>query len=279
MREYIIVSIFTLFYTTAFAQDKTIEKTIITGRYVERVAIDTLTCRYVTDTLWLKAGKNSSAFYSQNQFFRDSLLSTPNGRMKFMQLVTKLVSEGRQSTLQSNTGEYVYQGYPDNGHTTTRCSILADQIEVVEKRELPQWELIDSCRIIEGYECRLAIAPFRGRMWSAWYTTDIPINSGPWKLWGLPGLILEANDINKHYCYRIVNLRQTDSDEVICFNMRRFNYTPADRIKYLRRLGDYMFVMTTAESVRLTTGNEAVAKIFDSEQKTAQYDFRERDYK
>ena len=29
---------------------------------------------------------------------------------------------------------------------------------------------------------------------TAWYTPDIPINQGPDKYWGLPGLILEVND-------------------------------------------------------------------------------------
>jgi GLPGLI family protein len=42
------------------------------------------------------------------------------------------------------------------------------------------------------YDCRRATGKFRGREYEAWYTLDIPIPSGPYKLGGLPGLILEA---------------------------------------------------------------------------------------
>lgn len=43
------------------------------------------------------------------------------------------------------------------------------------------------------YDCRRATGKFRGREYEAWYASDIPIPSGPFKLGGLPGLILEAS--------------------------------------------------------------------------------------
>ncbi len=49
---------------------------------------------------------------------------------------------------------------------------------------------------------------------TAWYTMDIPINQGPDKYWGLPGLILEINEGNTTIlCSKIV-LNSKDKKEI-----------------------------------------------------------------
>ncbi len=45
---------------------------------------------------------------------------------------------------------------------------------------------------IKGYLCKTARCEFHGQGWTARYTEEIPIFAGPWKLGGLPGLILDA---------------------------------------------------------------------------------------
>jgi GLPGLI family protein len=56
------------------------------------------------------------------------------------------------------------------------------------------WTLRDSTRVIGGYTCRAAEGVCRGRRYFVWYTPDVPVSNGPWKLHGLPGLILEGTD-------------------------------------------------------------------------------------
>lgn len=64
--------------------------------------------------------------------------------------------------------------------------------EPIEDRD---WTIADdSTKNILGYECIKANAQYHGRQWTVWFTPEVPMNTGPWKLLGLPGLILEAVD-------------------------------------------------------------------------------------
>jgi len=68
---------------------------------------------------------------------------------------------------------------------------------ITDKGTLPKWEIQKNTKKIDAYDCQSAITNFRGRTYTAWFTTQIPISFGTWKLNGLPGLILEAYDANK----------------------------------------------------------------------------------
>jgi GLPGLI family protein len=54
------------------------------------------------------------------------------------------------------------------------------------------WLILEETKKILGYECQKAALQFRGRNFEVYFTTDIAISDGPWKFYGLPGLILEV---------------------------------------------------------------------------------------
>src|SRR5690606_9413884 len=73
---------------------------------------------------------------------------------------------------------------------------------VAEKRPEIGWSLENETKPIGNFTAHKATGKFRGRVYTAWYTLEIPLPYGPWKLQGLPGLILEAYDENKEmYLY------------------------------------------------------------------------------
>ena len=57
-----------------------------------------------------------------------------------------------------------------------------------------QWQLIAEEKMIGGIPCSKAVGFFKGRGYTAWYAPSVANSDGPWKLGGLPGMILEAYD-------------------------------------------------------------------------------------
>ena len=67
-------------------------------------------------------------------------------------------------------------------------SVIVDTLPAIE------WQLTAESKMIDTLSCQKAIGKFRGRTYTAWYAKEIPVAVGPWKLHGLPGLIVEAED-------------------------------------------------------------------------------------
>lgn len=73
---------------------------------------------------------------------------------------------------------------------------ISDAFVVQEAWLTIDWKIFpENTKIIEGLPCTKAVGDFRGRTYIAWFTPEIPYPFGPWKLHGLPGLILEARDL------------------------------------------------------------------------------------
>lgn len=61
------------------------------------------------------------------------------------------------------------------------------------------WNITDYTEKYGTFNCQLAKVHYGGRNWNALFTTDVPINNGPYKFSGLPGLIVKMWD-DKNQC-------------------------------------------------------------------------------
>lgn len=74
------------------------------------------------------------------------------------------------------------------------------------------WKMTEFQKKVGSFDCQEAVCTFRGRTFHAWFTMNIPVATGPWKLSGLPGLILEAYDENKEYQFVFVSINLPSND-------------------------------------------------------------------
>lgn len=99
----------------------------------------------------------------------------------------------------------VWTGWP-TGKTTIRDFIYPREFEGYESTPDIAWTLLDDTVTINGYHCQQATAMLRGVEWRVCYTEEIPSSAGPWRLRGLPGLIVRAESEAHTFC--IAGLKQ-----------------------------------------------------------------------
>ncbi|MBQ8736381.1 MAG: GLPGLI family protein [Bacteroidaceae bacterium] len=85
----------------------------------------------------------------------------------------------------------IWINHPE-GETTSRDIIFPYKCEGYEPTPQMEWTLKGDTMHINGYLCHSAETNFRGVDWEVWYTEEIPSSTGPWRLRGLPGLIVKA---------------------------------------------------------------------------------------
>ena len=123
----------------------------------------------------------------------------------------------------------VFKNYPSPGRMTNTEVVCEDWFRYEE--EIPDfgWELTDSVKTILGYECKGARCTFRGRDWTVYYAEDIPVMEGPWKLCGLPGLIMEAQADGDEYSFVCIGIRNNSPRPITLYDVP---YNNASRLKF-----------------------------------------------
>lgn len=80
------------------------------------------------------------------------------------------------------------------------------------------WLLTNETKEIGKFVTHKAVANFRGREWEVWFTHDIPMSYGPWKLKGLPGLILEAKEKTGKIYFSAIKVEKTTDSALSLYN-------------------------------------------------------------
>lgn len=98
-------------------------------------------------------------------------------------------------------------GHPQ-GKTTAVFAIPPTVYEVEEDTEVPVWTITEGLDSVCSFMCQKAKCEFRGKTWNVLFTEEVPTAAGPWKLHGLPGLIVSATDGEGIHTFRLIGLKQ-----------------------------------------------------------------------
>lgn len=108
---------------------------------------------------------------------------------------------------------WVLKNHPEKGSLTYHDQIVKS-FHYQEKMETPQWNILPQDSLVLGYSCQAAQCEYRGRTWKVWFTGEIPSSEGPWKLHGLPGLILLAEDSTGDFGFECIELKNGNGMEL-----------------------------------------------------------------
>lgn len=147
---------------------------------------------YNSEFTILATDSQQSQFKALNRFKYDSLkkdlknkgirsIPSPHNEWKFQQLVAKDIK---------------------NQITAVELDIF-DKTYIVKYSCKPAWQILKHKSKIFGYNAQKAKTYYGGRKWIAWFTTEVPINDGPYKFYGLPGLILNVYDEENNFIFDI----------------------------------------------------------------------------
>ncbi|SFW77447.1 GLPGLI family protein [Sinomicrobium oceani] len=187
--------------------------------YTLQYQIDSTNAENIREELMvLSIGKkNVSKFESYNKKYSDSLMkaiieSNKGNKAVFLKEASEVIRTSPKTKFHYS----IYKNYP-RGKITIVDKIPGNFFLYEEEMDKINWNIQSDKETISGYECQKATGYFAGRNYIAWFTNEIPINDGPYKFSGLPGLIVKISDIENHYVFTLNSLQKINNSTHIHF--------------------------------------------------------------
>ncbi|MDE5969645.1 MAG: GLPGLI family protein [Muribaculaceae bacterium] len=249
------------------------EEALLEVVYIRKAITDTTMrdSRFKLDPVILRIGKTKSMFCGEKKLWEDSL-----SKINYSSYYKILIASWERKDYFVTGGRYWAYIYKDFQNNVCKEYEYFDieRRKYTEELQTPEWTITDSAKTILGYECFKATTDFKGRHWIAWFTPEIPISDGPWKLHGLPGLILEANDIHHDYEFDAKGIRTSGLGKVGYMEYDDYNtYTRDQHMKNWWKYKHENIAAKMQAAYGIKTSNKPT-----SEKRIPKYDREEIDY-
>jgi len=128
---------------------------------------------------------------------------------------TTYINEDGATVRKGGSGSTDYSKFPDEYLKVDHVANKIEMIRYIMKKPVVvtdevtyKWKITNETKQIQNYNCYKATTTFRGNNFEVWFTPEIPINAGPWKWYGLPGLILEATDKDQSVVFKLEKIEK-----------------------------------------------------------------------
>lgn len=199
-------------YLLSFAQSSSdLNNTKVICKYYVEFLKDTLNIESKTsEVMVLQIGNNTSLYKSQQKRATDSLRA-----LSFQKSIEAAKTSGSMVVDFSKIPKVnlVHEVYKNDREFEIFDKISKDQF-VYTVTEKIKWKIGQSKKRIGDYECTEATGVYNGRIYTAWFTTKVPIAEGPYLFKELPGLVLEVYDSEKYFFITLISI-QNVSEEIL----------------------------------------------------------------
>lgn len=178
------------------------EKIIALAQYKLTHQYDTLNRNHVNIEIFnLYLGKNSTHYKSYDKLVQDSIMMSEAKKYGSM-----APPAGRRA---SNDEIFIY---PKEQKLFENVSNLLGKYVVERSYPAINWKIFPEKKIIAGYQCQKANGNYHSRNYIVWFTNDLPFKAGPWKLTGLPGLIVKVEDSTNRIKFELISFKNSENN-------------------------------------------------------------------
>ncbi|MDE1190760.1 MAG: GLPGLI family protein [Arachidicoccus sp.] len=180
----------------------------------------------VNELFELDLAKTSSMFTSFTKHLRDSAMQNEiKEQMKqYIGADGKFNTDGKpvkfdfsnlSAKFPSITSDKLFTTSNNGGAVLSLQTLAESNFLIKDTVEKINWQIQDSTKTIQGNLCQKAVGESHGRIYTVWFCSDIPYSFGPRRLYGLPGLILEARDNKNEVIYTLQSINNSVLNEKI----------------------------------------------------------------
>jgi GLPGLI family protein len=150
-----------------------------------------------TENMVLFVGKAASSYRSYDRQVQNELFK------KQVQEQIHNSADGNVRINRKNTGSGTdYFQFVNDKKLVRKDPILMNTYVIDDALPVINWKISSDTTSFGELHCQKATCHFKGRDYTAWFCPDLPVRVGPWKLNGLPGVIVEAYDTKKDVVFK-----------------------------------------------------------------------------